>query len=351
MEKTTEEYLQEKFPELWKYVAPLETTDVDYNCGNLWLTTTHEATHKVIDEAITEEYMRNVASSIALHRGRKFNEIDNRLCVDTEELRITSIHHSVSCNHVSVCIRKEVAALRYTMEEAINQGLCDKDTFFLLKNCVLAQYNFTFCGIPGTGKTEALKKFSSYIPLADKVVTIEDVGEIHYAAINPEHNCIELKVGREGYGQCITDALRLNPVWILFGEALGKNTQYLLESWSNGVATMSTLHVNDARNIPDKIVNSLAIRQDTERITNQLHNDIGIAVLFKRRVLEGDTVQRYIDQVCFYFRKDKKNGQALVVEDGKLYKERIPEFVLKKIESAIGRNFYLADVGKDFIHE
>lgn len=341
--KLEEKQLAEKFPELWKYVEPKEVTDVDYNCGNLWISKTNEPTKQIYDEKITESYMRNVANSIALNSGRKFNATDNILCVDTDTLRVTCVHDTVSNGMISVCLRKEIAELRFTMEEAIKDGFCDEKTFNMLINCVLTGYNFTFCGTPGTGKTETLKNLSSYIPKADKVICIEDVSEIHYAQINPDHNCVEVKVGTNGYERCITDALRMNPQWIMFGEALGKNSQYLLECWSNGVLTMSTLHVSDARNIPDKIVNNLGIKTDTERIMNQIHNDVGIAVLMKKKT-EENKLKRYIDQVCFYYRVDGMNGKSLVVEDGILYPERIPDFVKDKVMKETGRYIFSSNM-------
>lgn len=335
-----ETFLAERFPELWKHLSPTDVTDVDYNCGNLWISTTDKITQRIEDTSITENYMRNVAKTIGICTGKSFNPTDNLLCVDTDTLRVTCVHESVSNDCVSACLRKENAGLRFTMEQAIKEGFCDENTFYLLINCVLANFNFTFCGVPGTGKTEILKHLSSYIPGYEKVITIEDVSEIHYSKINPKHNCIELKVGLAGYDECITKALRMNPSWIIFGEALGKNTQHLLECWSNGVATMSTLHVSDARNIPDKIVNAIGIKQDTERVMNQVHNDVGIAVLLKKHITENQEIKRCIDQICFYFREEGCNGQALIFENGILYPERIPDFIQRKIEKDLGRNMF-----------
>lgn len=333
-----EEELQKRFPELWKYVSPKDVTDVDYNCGNLWISKTNAATQRVYDEAVTEEYMRNVAKSIALFSGKDFNANTNRLCVDTESLRVTCIHETVANGQISVCLRKEIAELRFTMDEAIEDGFCSRETFHMLINFVLYGINMTFCGVPGTGKTETLKNISSYVRKEDKVLCIEDVSEIHYAAINPDHNCVEMKIGKDGYERCIIDALRMNPQWILFGESLGKNAQSLMECWSNGVYTMSTLHVNDARNIPDKIVNALGMKTDTERVINQVHNDVGIAVLLKKASVNKTEIKRYIDQICIYYRYEKKNGQALVVEDGVLYPERIPGHMRKQVEKELGRD-------------
>ena len=103
---------------------------------------------------------------------------------------------------------------------------------------------------------------------------------------------------------------------------------------------MSTLHVNDARNIPDKIVNALGIKQDTQRVMNQVHNDVGIAVLLKKKIVNGNLMKRYIDQICFYFRQEDVNGKALVFENGTLYPKRIPAFIEAKIEMELGRNLF-----------
>ena len=100
---------------------------------------------------------------------------------------------------------------------------------------------------------------------------------------------------------------------------------------------MSTLHVSDARNIPDKIVNALGLKQDTERVMNQVHNDVGIAVLLKKKITDDQQIRRYIDQICVYFRQEGINGTALILENGTLYPGRIPAFLRAKIEKELGR--------------
>ena len=69
----SEQFIEENFPELWKYVSPQEVTDIDFNCGNLWISKTNEATQQIQDEVITEKYMQNVAQSLALFSGKAFN--------------------------------------------------------------------------------------------------------------------------------------------------------------------------------------------------------------------------------------------------------------------------------------
>ena len=73
---------------------------------------------------------------------------------------------------------------------------------------------------------------------------------------------------------------------------------------------------------------------------NQVHNDVGIAVLLKKHVTEHEQIKRCVDQICFYYRIDGRNGQALIFENGALFPERIPYFIRTKIEQHLGRTLF-----------
>ena len=49
-----EQFLAERFPELWRYLSSENVTDLDYNCGNLWVSTTDKITEKIEDASINE---------------------------------------------------------------------------------------------------------------------------------------------------------------------------------------------------------------------------------------------------------------------------------------------------------
>lgn len=124
-----------------------------------------------------------------------------------------------------------------------------------------------FCGMPGIGKTECVKFFSQYVPGNERVITIEDTMEIRYSVTNPGKDCIEMRVNdRFDYADAIKASLRLNPKWIMLSEARSKEVKYLLEGWSTGVRGMTTLHTDDVRNIPDRILNMLETRVDADRL-------------------------------------------------------------------------------------
>ena len=82
-----------------------------------------------------------------------------------------------------------------------------------LENAVKAHMNIIMCGLPGSGKTELLKYLTRFVPDNERVITIEDNLEIHYADINPGKDAGELKVNEIlfDYTKAIKACLRQNP--------------------------------------------------------------------------------------------------------------------------------------------
>lgn len=204
-----------------------------------------------------------------------------------------------------------------------------------------------FCGLPAAGKTEGLKLFASVIPKHEKVITMEDVSEIHYPLVNMDASCAELKVVDGDYSTPMETALRMNARRILMGEIRGANDmEAFLECVSNGIPIMTTTHTNDARMFPDRAVNMLHGRQDTSRIMASLHSYVNVSVLLKLRTKKDGSIYRYIDQVCFFLRVNGEDEAVLVVENGMLYKERVPDMVRERIEEQLGYDMFSSSGGR-----
>jgi len=136
------------------------------------------------------------------------------------------------------------------------------------------------------------------------------------------------------YADAIKASLRLNPRWIMLSEARSKEVKYLLESWSTGVRGMTTLHTDDVRNIPDRILNMLESRVDADRLENDIYQAMDVGVLIRKRKDEKNHVYRYIDQVCFFHREDGRNRIIMAVSDGRLTLREFPAQILSRFERA-----------------
>ena len=91
---------------------------------------------------------------------------------------------------------------------------------------------------------------------------------------------------------------------------------------------------------PDRGVNLLRKKGDVQRIVNSLYKYVNVSVLLKIKTGRDGTLIRYIDQVCFFTREEDVNNAVLVVENGKLYKDRVPHTVRERIEEEIGGSMF-----------
>ena len=349
----TEKY----FGPLYPFVVNDDITDIDLNDQKLfgeetflWLTNSQNMRYRekiTLPESFIEQFTKRVANTVS----RSFHKQSPVLEAETDTLRITIVHESVSVSGRSISIRKSLPYVRLTEENMVEDGYCSKEVLALLKNCVKARLNIVFCGEPAAGKTECAKFFSTFIPDNERVITIEDTLEWHYHEVNPEKDCVELKVNSTmDYTKAIKTCLRLNPKWIMVSETRSKEVVYLLECFSTGVRGMTTLHSDDVRNVPDRMLNMAGNEREVTNMENDIYNFINVGVLLNR-VEERDyggkhKIRRFIDQICFYDRENGKNRIFMLVENGKLLTNELPKHIQEKmLRAGISDAFSYEELG------
>lgn len=331
---------KEYFGPLWKYVDSDEITDIDFNGEEIWLTNTlnerYLARDSSISQSLSAAFVEQFTNRIANVVSQQFNKRNPVLEAETPDLRVTVLHESVARSGRTISIRKTPPVVRLTTDRAISENYCTREVLALLINFVRAKMNLVFCGMPGVGKTECAKFLSQFIPQNERVITIEDTLEMRYKKTNPGKDCVEMRVADDvfSYSQAIKTSLRLNPKWIMLSEARSVEVKYLLESWSTGVSGMTTLHTDDVRNVPDRILSMLENRIDADRLENDIYEAVDVGILLRKKRDERGNVYRYIDQVCLYFRENGKNQITMIVNRGVLVNESLPATVRFKMERA-----------------
>lgn len=325
---------KEQFGVFWKYLEIPEVTDVDYNGRELWITHLKKGRYRV-NEEITEEFLCAFTHNISNCVNKQFNNANKILEADTKELRISILHDSVASSGISVCIRKSPAFVRNNISEMIKSGYCPEKILHLLMNCVFAKMNFVFGGEPGAGKTECAKFFMQFIPKEERVITIEDSLEIHYADINPGADTVELRISPGfTYTDAIKACLRQNPRWLMLSEARSVEVTSLLEQWSTGVNGFTTIHLDDLRKLPDRIQNMMNNVNDADRMENRIYRYVNVGILIRRIERQDGTIYRYIDQLCFYSREGGENKIYMIMKDGEIVSEQLPQDILQKLKYA-----------------
>lgn len=324
------DFKDERFGPLLPYIKDDLITDINYNGTDVWVEHLSKGVYK-LDLELTPEFVNQFTIGIANLVSEQLNKFHNVVEAETDMLRISIIHPSATNTGFSISIRKTPPIMRLNDKMMIEDGYCSEEILYLLKNCIKAKMNMVFCGTPGAGKTELLKYLTQFIPIHEKVMTVEDNLEIHYKDINPGANCVELKVDEElfPYTKGIKTALRQNPQWVLLSEARSVEVKYLLECFSTGLHGLTTLHTDDTRKIPDRIENMMQDAYAASRLENDIYSFINVGVLLRKRIDNG-IIKRVVDQICFFDRVNNRNYKSLVVEKGQLISMELTENIKKK---------------------
>ncbi|HEX3077724.1 MAG TPA: ATPase, T2SS/T4P/T4SS family [Lachnospiraceae bacterium] len=319
---------KEFFGELLPYIEDDSVTDINYSNGMLWLNDLNKGRYLAEGVVLSDVFLNTFSTRIANLNNVNFNKNDYLLEAETDELRITIVHEDVTNTGRSISIRKTPAVKRINRERMQNEDYCDMLLDQFMAAAVKAKCNIIIAGLPGAGKTEYLKYLTEYIPAQERVITVEDNLEIRYHQINPDKDCVELRVdGDFTYPKAIKCSLRNLAEWILLSESRSVEVKYLLEAMSTGASALTTIHTDDVRKIPDRIENMFLERNENAR--NDVYNFLDIGVHILAYTQEGK-IKRRINQVCIFDRDDQGNQIHLIYNNGKFVSYELPENLRNK---------------------
>ncbi|MCR4782707.1 MAG: CpaF/VirB11 family protein [Lachnospiraceae bacterium] len=327
------------FGPLYSYVINDDITDIDYSGKELWVTDCNNIRTKIKSVVLDKEFIEQFTKRVSNIVSQPFHKMSPVLEAETDTLRITIVHEDVCQGKRCICIRKSLPRVRLNEENVISSGYMTTDVLKFLKDSVKIGLNMIFVGNPGVGKTECARFCSNYISGDKKVITIEDTPEWHYSKMNPGKDCVEITVGKNmDYTKAIKTCMRLNPKWMILSEARSTEVLSLIEGFSTGVNGMTTIHTDDVRNVPDRILNMAAQKRDEDRLLNDIYTFIDMAILIKRKEVrnkEGKIeVRRYIDQIALFSREGNENRISMILDGGNFSPEAIPESFKKRFLEA-----------------
>lgn len=332
----------EYFGPLREYVEDTDITDIDFNGTDLWITDINNRHWKDEKLDISPQFIRRLAQNIANSESKEFNQKNPVMEAETEDLRISIVHNSIAQTGTTMCIRKTPKTERITERKALESAYCTLTTLSLIVNCIKAHMNIIICGEPRAGKTECAKFISGFIKNGERVITIEDVLEWHYKALHPTADVIEMKVNNDfTYSDGIVASLKQNPVWIMIAETRGKEVKNLIQSFTTGVNGITTLHTDDVRKVPSRIVNMADDSLTAERMENNVYEFVDVALFISMSPDGNGGQKRIIDQVAFFTNENDNNRCEMVIEGGMLFKpNNIPQKILKKFKLAGVEDIY-----------
>jgi pilus assembly protein CpaF len=165
--------------------------------------------------------------------------------------RVNATIPPLSLDGPLLTIRK-FAATPYTAQDLVANGTMSNNAAAFLKACVEARVNLIVSGGTGTGKTTFLNVLSAFIPVYERVITIEDTAELqlkqpHVVRMEKRPPNIEGR-GEVTIRQLVVNALRMRPDRILVGEARAGEAVDMLQAMNTGHdGSMTTIHSNSPR--------------------------------------------------------------------------------------------------------
>ena len=199
-----------------------------------------------------DEHLMRVIERIVSTVGRRIDEaqpmVDARL---TDGSRVNAIIPPLSIDGPVLSIRR-FGSDPLKMPQLIENGALTREIAMLFEMCVKARLNIIISGGTGAGKTTLLNALSAYIPVDERIVTIEDSAELqlqqpHVVRLETRPQNIEGK-GEVTQRDLVRNALRMRPDRIVVGEVRGGEAIDMLQAMNTGHdGSLTTIHANTPR--------------------------------------------------------------------------------------------------------
>ncbi|BBO86507.1 CpaF pilus assembly protein, ATPase CpaF [Desulfosarcina ovata subsp. sediminis] len=196
-----------------------------------------------------DDHLMQVIDRIVSAVGRRVDEsspmVDARL---PDGSRVNVIIPPLALVGPVVSIRK-FGRNPVTIDQLLDSLALTDEMNAFLEAAVRSKLNILISGGTGAGKTTLLNILSGYIPLAERIVTIEDSAELrlnqpHVVGLESRPPNIEGR-GEVTLTDLVKNSLRMRPDRIIVGEARGAEVMDMLQAMNTGhPGSMSTIHAN-----------------------------------------------------------------------------------------------------------
>jgi pilus assembly protein CpaF len=260
-----------------------------------------------------EAAVRRLAQRLAASAGRRLDTaaptVDARL---PGGIRLHAVLPPIS-PHGTVISLRIVARRTYSLSELEDLGSLVPEMTAALRDLVAARLAFLITGGTGTGKTTLLSGLLSCVAPTERIVLVEDSGEL--APDHPHVVRLEARLpNAEGAGgvnlrDLVRQALRMRPDRLVVGEVRGPEVVDLLAALNTGhEGGCGTVHANTAEATPARL-EALAASAGLGR--DALHSQLAAAVQAVVHLVRGRDGLRRVAVIAALWRDDAGTVRVL----------------------------------------
>jgi pilus assembly protein CpaF len=199
-----------------------------------------------------EAHLMRIIQRVVSRVGRRIDEVspmvDARL---PDGSRVNAVIPPLALDGPTLSIRR-FGKRPLQMEDLTDSHSIHADMVEFLAAAVEARVSFLISGGTGAGKTTLLNALTRYIPMDERLITVEDSAELrllHKHVVRMETR----PPNTEGSGEItqrslVRNSLRMRPDRIIIGEVRGAEALDMLQAMNTGhEGSLTTIHANDAR--------------------------------------------------------------------------------------------------------
>ncbi len=268
---------------------------------------------RFISDKVTESIVERIVAQVGRRIDKSQPLVDARL---PDGSRVNAVIPPLAVRGPCLTIRK-FPAHRFTVDDLIERGSITSSAAMFLRACVIDHRNILVSGGTGTGKTTMLNILSSFIPVKERIVTIEDTTELqlhqdHVVTLESKPANVE-GIGAYTIRDLVKNALRMRPDRIIVGECRSGEALDMLQAMNTGHdGSMTTVHANSTEDVIKRLEVLVLMALDLPIVS--IHRQIASAIDIVVQITRLPGGKRKVSQISEIAGYDADRGQ-LVTRD------------------------------------
>jgi pilus assembly protein CpaF len=201
------------------------------------------------------------------------------------------------------------------MDDLIEIGSITSAAAMFLRASVIDRRNILVSGGTGTGKTTMLNVLSSFVPVKERIITIEDTSELqlhqdHLVTLETKAPNVE-GVGGYSIRDLVKNALRMRPDRIIVGECRSGEALDMLQAMNTGHdGSMTTVHANSTEDVIKRLEVLVLMAVDLPLVS--IHRQIASALDIVVQITRMPGGKRVVTQISEIAGYDADRGELIV---------------------------------------